>query len=277
MIRLAVAGATGRMGQSVLEVAAGDARFEIAAALTEPGCPLAGSTIRLGDHSLTIVEKLEADCDVLIDFTVAEGTMALLRTAVPRGMPMVIGATGHDAEQLRGIAEAAGTIPIVKASNFAVGVQAILGVLGRLVTELGDGYDVEIVETHHRHKIDAPSGTALTIVEEIRKARGRSPQFCPLTDDTEEGKPRGKVVFGRYGRTGERSPDEIGVHAIRMGETVGCHEIHFSGHGETVTIGHTAHSRETFAAGALLAAAWVVGKPPGLYSMREVMASPRGR
>ena len=161
---------------------------------------------------------------------------------------------------------------IVKAANFSIGMQALLNVVGRVAVELGEEYDVEIVETHHRHKIDAPSGTALTIVAEIQKALNPSrereradPVASPLVGGA-------GLVFGRQGTVGERPKGQIGVHAVRMGDIVGQHEIHFSGPGETITIRHTAQSRETFAAGALRAAAWVIGKPPGLYSMRDVLA-----
>lgn len=241
MIRLAVAGAKGRMGRCVTDLASRDPRFEVAAAID-----LGAST------------SLPA-CDVLIDFTNAEGTMEWLPACATRLVPMVIGATGHDQSQHARIVDAARIIPIVRAANFSIGIQVILNALGRIATELGDDYDVEIVETHHRHKIDAPSGTALNLLEQVHQSRDRKG-----ADD---------VVFGRHGKTGERPKRQIGVHAIRMGEVVGQHEIHFSGPGETITIRHTAHSRETFAAGALRAAAWIVGKPPGLYSMRNVLGT----
>ncbi len=268
MIKLAVAGATGRMGRAVIDVVSQDDRFEIAAALTAPGCPTAGSTVRANDRDVIVTEKLNAGCDVLIDFTVADGTMVWLEACEDRNLSMVIGATGHDGEQVQRIEKTARTIPIVKASNFAVGIQAILGIVRQLVTELGDGYDVEVVESHHRYKIDAPSGTALTLVDEVQSARARS-----SSPDAVPGSPqRDAVVFGRHGRTGTRPPGQIGVHAIRRGGTIGHHEIHFSGHNETITLRHTAHSRETFATGALRAAAWVAGQTPGLYSMRDVLA-----
>ena len=259
MIRLAVAGAAGRMGRCVLELAARDPRFEITAAL------VAG-------------EKLRADCDVVIDFTDSAGTMQWLEACGTRRVPMVIGATGHDEAQLARIAQVARSIPIVKAANFSVGMQTVLNVLGGIAKELGDEYDVEIVETHHRHKIDAPSGTAKAMVEQIvaaRPFRTRSASDGPGADPLAgaRGSDSTPVVFGRWGKVGERPKGEIGVHSIRMGEIVGQHEIHFSGPGETITIRHTAHSRETFAAGALRAAAWIIGKPPGLYSMRNVLGT----
>lgn len=258
VIRLTVAGATGRTGRCVLELASHDERFEIAAALTKPECPTIGSTVGVGDRAVVVSEILDTTCDVLIDFTVADGTTAWLEVCRERRIPMVIGATGHSDHQLSQIKEAAGAIPILKATNFSVGIQAILNIVGRMARELGERYDLEIVETHHRHKVDAPSGTALTLVEQIAAATGRT-----AADD---------VIFGRHGQVGRRPTGQIGVHAVRMGELVGCHEIHFSGPGETVTVRHTAHSRDTFAAGALRAAAWIVGKPPGLYAMRDAVA-----
>lgn len=255
-IQLAVAGAAGRMGRIVLELAGRSDRFTVSAALTAPGLAPPGATVRCDDRNLPLVETLETACDVLIDFTVAEGTMVWLEVCERHRLPMLIGTTGHSDEQMARIRSASRTIPIVKAGNCSVGVQAMMNVLGRLAKELGDGYDVEIVETHHRHKLDAPSGTALAMLDEMARATGRT---------------RDDAVFGRHGRTGERPQGQIGVHAVRMGEIVGRHEVHFSGPGETITITHTAHSRETFAAGALRAAAWLVGREPGLYSMRNVL------
>jgi len=260
MIRIALAGAAGRMGRCVLELAAHDPRFEVAAA------------IDLGTQQPVPV------CDALIDFTDSAGTMQWLEVCEARRVPMVIGATGHDEAQISRIAQVARNIPIVKAVNFSVGMQVVLNVLGRIANELGNEYDVEIVETHHRHKIDAPSGTANAMVEQIVAARpirtrsasdgpGVDPLACARGSDTIP------VLFGRHGQVGERPKGQIGVHAVRMGEIVGQHEIHFSGPGETITIRHAAHSRETFAAGALRAAAWIIGKPPGMYSMRNVLGT----
>ena len=258
MIELAVAGASGRMGQAVLSLAAGDERFSVSAALVEPGCPTCGTTMRLGDRDVTIADKMATSCDVLIDFTVPSGTMRWLGHCERAKVPMVIGATGHDEDQLARIHLATSTIPIVKAANFSVGVSVITDLAARLARQLGDDYDIEIVETHHRHKIDAPSGTALAILDEILRATGRT---------REE-----HVVFGRHGETGTRPAGQIGVHALRLGETVGHHEIQFSGQGESITIRHAVDSRAPFAAGALRAAAWVVGRQTGLYSMRDLLS-----
>lgn len=254
MIRLAVAGASGRTGSRVVELASRDERFEVVFALTRSDCPDLGKPIQVGRRELSITDTIDGGCDVLIDFTVAEGTMAWLEVCRTRSLAMVIGATGHSEEQMARIRKAASEIPIVAASNFSIGIQTLLGVVGRIARELGDAYDVEIVEAHHRGKIDAPSGTALSLADEIAQATGRT---------------REDVIFGREGKTGQRPKGQIGVHAIRMGDIVGAHDIHFSGPGETITLRHTAHSRDTFAAGALRASAWISGKRPGLYSTRD--------
>lgn len=310
MIKLAVAGASGRMGQAVLELAASHQRFKVVAALTTEDDPRAGEIVVVGPAKVKLTsefphgKKGQPDalppCGVLVDFTLAEGTMHWLAECERLRIPMVVGATGHTHQQLEKIAAAAHTIPIVKATNFSSGIQAIIDCLSVLVTELGSPYDVEIVETHHRHKLDAPSGTALSLAEAIRAAREKSPNAQPpmvfaadaknatLPGDVgrpheptrneceataaERSQPRTRLTFGRHGRTSERGEGEIGIHAVRMGDIVGQHEIHFCGCGETITLKHAAHSRETFAAGALRAAAWVVAQQPGLYSMKDVLA-----
>ncbi len=262
MIRVAIAGACGRTGRSVIEFAASDDRFEIAGALTSRGCSDAGTTIRVANQDILITDALEAECDVLIDFSIPAGTMAWLEVCREKAIAMVIGVTGHSDDQLARIHEAGELIPIVKASNFSIGIQTLLEVAGSLAKKLGDKYDAEIVEAHHRHKIDAPSGTALALADAIATATGRS---------------RNDVVFGREGRTGERPKGQIGVHAIRMGDIVGQHEVHFSGPGETITLRHAVHSRDPFAAGALRAAAWIIKKPPGLYSAHDSEAFSQSR
>jgi 4-hydroxy-tetrahydrodipicolinate reductase len=259
MIRVAVAGAAGRMGRCVLELANADTTMDIVAALVPENDPLCGRSIRAGEQEFTATHRLTAPCDVLVDFTVADGTMAWLACCRERRIPMVIGATGHDEKQIAAIQKAAGDIPIVKASNFSVGIQTLLGLIGTIAAGLGPEYDIEIVETHHRNKVDAPSGTALTLLDAIKKSTERSG--------------KSDVVFGRSGPTGARPAGQIGVHALRMGEIVGTHEIHFSGPGETLTITHQAHARTTFAAGALRAARWVAQRPPGLYTTTDVLSS----
>jgi 4-hydroxy-tetrahydrodipicolinate reductase len=256
MIRLAVAGAAGRMGRCVLDMAVRDERFSIAAALTIPNDPALGTPLHLSQSSVVLVDRLDTPCDVLIDFTVQGGTRVWLEECRRRGIPMVIGATGQDAETLSRIREAAREIPIVKAGNFSRGIQAVLRIAAALARQLGPEYDIEIVETHHRHKLDAPSGTALAIFDEIAAA-------CEWLQGDD-------VVHGRSGRLPERPKTQVGIHSVRMGEIIGQHEIHWSGPGESITVRHVAHSRDAFAAGALRAAAWLVTRPPGLYGMNDV-------
>jgi 4-hydroxy-tetrahydrodipicolinate reductase len=172
---------------------------------------------------------------------------------------MVIGTTGHDEAARARICDAARRIPIVMAANFSVGVDVLRRALGDVVRRLGADFDIEIVETHHRLKVDAPSGTALLLAREIEQARSRAAGRNV------------KFVHGREGAAGPRKADEVGIHAVRMGEIVGQHEVYLSGPGETIMLKHTAHSRDTFAAGALRAAAWIVGKPVGEYSLSDVL------
>lgn len=256
MIRLAIAGAAGRMGRCILTCASRDERFTITTALTSSDCPYLNQTVCVDNKDLLFRNSLEEPCDVLIDFTLPAGTMHWLEVCASKKIPMVIGATGHTDQQIQAIEKVSTFTPIVKAPNCSVGIQAITNILKKLAKELGAEYDVEIVETHHRNKIDAPSGTALALAQAIAKATHRS------KDD---------FIIGRSGQTGPRPDDQIAIHSVRMGEIVGQHEIHFSGLGETVTVRHTAHSRDTFAAGALRAASWIIHQPPGLYSMKEVL------
>lgn len=260
MIRLAIAGAAGRMGRTVLELAAKTADMEVVCGLVAPSSPEDGRVLPFGDRTIPLSEKLNVECDVLLDVSMPAGTAAWLKFCEHRDIPMVIGVTGHSENQMTRIREAAHQIPIIFAANFSVGLNAILDILQPLVRRLGDGFDVEIVETHHRDKVDAPSGTALTLIEEIQRGRGSG-----------VGQQSG-VIFGRQGKVGPRVQGQIAVHAVRMGEVVGQHEIHFSGPGETISIKHQAHSREAFAAGALRAAQWIVQQGAGFYSMRDVLA-----
>lgn len=248
------------MGRCILELAARTPDIEIVAGLVAPSSPEVGATAHAGDRPIVLADKLDMECDVLVDVSMPLGTTAWLNYCEHREIPMVIGVTGHSDNQLTRIREAAHQIPIVFAANFSVGLNSILDLLQPLVRRLGHGFDMEIVETHHRQKVDAPSGTAIAIVEELQRAR------------EQEGDSNSRMIFGRHGRVGPRADAEIGVHAVRMGDVVGQHEIHFSGPGETITIRHTAHSRDAFAAGALRAAQWIVQQGAGFYSMRDVLA-----
>ena len=257
MIRLAVAGALGRTGQAVLAEADRDERFEVVAALIEAGAAPRGATVNAGDRQVSLTSELRVECDVLIDFTLPAGTIQWVNKCVGLRLPLVTGTTGLNAEQTARLQAASRTIPVVHASNFSVGIHLLRQAATLLAQELGPGFDIEIVEAHHRHKQDAPSGTALSILDDLLEVTGGSREQ--------------NAVFGREGHTGPRRPGQIGVHALRLGEVVGKHEVHFSSAGETVTISHAAHSRAAFAAGALRAAEWVVGKPPGFYGIEDVV------
>lgn len=260
-VRLGIAGASGRMGQRVVALAAVDGRFELVCALTEASDPRLGKPVFFpsSDDSGGVVLETRRSraCDVLIDFSSPTGTLAHLADCVLDGSAMVIGTTGHDAAALGAIGEAARSIAVLRASNFSLGVNLLISLVEQAAAALGPEFDIEIVEAHHRRKVDAPSGTALSLVEAAARGRGVSRE--------------GRVVTGREGTVGPRPAGQIGVHAVRMGDVVGEHDVHFGGPGETLTLRHSALSRDTFASGALRAAAWVAGRPAGQYSMAQVL------
>ena len=262
MIRLAIAGATGRTGSRVLELAGHDDQFEVVAALVAPGSLVIGGKTQCGQRNLAFCDTLKECCDVLIDFTTPAGTMSWLDVCQKQGIALVCGVTGHDDRHLSRLAEAARQIPVLHASSFSCGIEVLGRLIVQLAQELGPAYDVEIIETHHRHKVDAPSGTAMTLLARLAEATGRTMQS--------------NAIFGRSGPTAERPTGQIGVHSVRMGDHVGTHEVHFSGLGETLTIRHVAHSRDIFAAGALRAAAWIVRQPSvSLYTLGDMMSASR--
>jgi 4-hydroxy-tetrahydrodipicolinate reductase len=194
---------------------------------------------------------------VAIDFTRPEGTLALIDACVGAGKALVIGTTGFDEAGKARIAEAAEVVPVVFAANYSVGVTLCLNLLDMAARALGDDYDVEVIEAHHRYKVDAPSGTALAMGEVLAEALGRDLKEC--------------AVYGRQGHTGERDRKTIGFETIRGGDIVGDHTVLFAGLGERVEITHKASSRMTFARGAVRAAEWTLQRPAGLYDMRDVL------
>ena len=248
-MKIAVAGAGGRMGRSLIEAAAADPELELVAALDMPKSAALGT--QAGGLKVTSELGAIAAADVLLDFTRPEGTLAHLKHA----KAMVIGTTGFTEEDKGSIAEAARRIPIVMAANFAVGVNVTYKLAETAAKILGDAYDVEIVEAHHRHKVDAPSGTALHLGQIVAQALNR-----PL-----------QAVHGRKGDIGERKPKEIGFHSIRGGDIVGEHSVIFAGSGERVEVTVRSQSRATYAAGALRAAKWLKDRKPGLYGMGDVL------
>ncbi|MEE9297058.1 MAG: 4-hydroxy-tetrahydrodipicolinate reductase, partial [Phycisphaerae bacterium] len=235
-----------------------DPRFELVAAITCRDDPRLGQPLNTGSLTIIATDTCRTSYDVMVDFSMPAGTMQWLEHCLACGSAMVIGATGHTAQQLQRITAASRKIAILRDSNFSVGISVLKSLVGDVAKRLGETYDIEIIEHHHNQKIDAPSGTAVSLTNTLAEATGR---------DAEK-----DVVHGRRGRTGIRPRRQIGVHAVRMGDLVGHHEVHFSGPGETLSLTHTAHSRDTFAHGALEAAAWIVDQPPGLYHMGDVLA-----
>lgn len=263
-VRLAIGGAAGRMGQSLLRVSAEHPDTEVVAALEHASSPALGEDSGLlagiGGNGVKVTDGLpqqENGPDVLIEFTTPEATLAHVRLCRQRGLAMVIGTTGLNEEQKRAIAQAAVEIPIVMAPNMSVGVNLMFALMRTTARVLREDYDVEIIEAHHRHKVDAPSGTALRLGEIAAEELGRS-----LAVD---------AVYGRQGQVGARDKNSIGFATIRGGDIVGDHTALFAGNGERVEISHRASSRQTFAGGALRAAIWLMDQPPGLYDMQDVL------
>jgi 4-hydroxy-tetrahydrodipicolinate reductase len=216
---------------------------------SEPGIEMVGQC-DLGDA----IEPAMKGCDVAIDFSQANAIEEICRAAIENGRRLVIGTTGHSAAQRAMIDKAAQSIPIVLASNFSIGVNALFWLTRKTAQLLGPEFDLEIVEMHHRLKKDAPSGTAKTLAEILQKARKIE-----------------KILHGREGDVGQRDQSEIGIHSIRGGDVVGDHTVVFAGPGERLELTHRASSRDTFAKGALRAAGWIIDRPPGLYSMQDVL------
>jgi 4-hydroxy-tetrahydrodipicolinate reductase len=262
-LNVAVAGASGRMGQMLIEAVLGAQDMRLAGALDVAASPMLGQDAAafLGRRSgVAVTADLGAglaDADVLIDFTRPEGTVAHLAECRRRGVGMVIGTTGFDAGQKAQIGAAASEIAIVMAPNMSVGVNVVLKLLDVAARALANGYDIEIVEAHHRHKVDAPSGTALKMGEVVAAALGRDLAQCG--------------VYARQGHTGERDPSTIGFSAVRGGDIVGDHTVLFAGTGERIEITHRAASRAGYAQGSLRAARFLAGRKSGLYGMDAVL------
>jgi 4-hydroxy-tetrahydrodipicolinate reductase len=245
------------MGREVARVALEDESFELVGGVVEAQAPELGADLgelcSWGRAGVAATIEPPAGADALVEFTTPEATVEHLGY----GRPVVIGTTGLSDEQLARVEEAAGNVPIVLAPNMSLGVNLVREVVRELTEKLGAGYDVEIVEAHHRNKVDAPSGTALLLARAAAEGRDRN------LDEIS--------VYGREGRS-PRGEGEIGIHALRGGAVVGEHRVIFYGLGEEVEVAHRALSRRTFATGALRAARFVAGAPPGLYSMRDVLA-----
>jgi 4-hydroxy-tetrahydrodipicolinate reductase len=261
--KIAIAGAAGRMGRRLVALASADPDLRIVAALEQAGSPAlgtdAGTLAAIPSLALPVTETAAAEFDVLVDFSLPLGTACWLQICQDAGRPIVIGTTGQTDPQLQQIRDAGKAIAVLKAPNMSVGVNVLLRLTRELARILDASYDIEITETHHRFKIDAPSGTALALCDAVRQGR----QLV--------GTPVPSVTYGRHGPIGQRPAGQVGLHSLRIGDSVGEHTIAFGTLGESITITHTAHSRDTFATGALRAAKWIVDKPPGLYDMQNVL------
>ena len=264
MVKIAVIGATGRMGKVLVEAVQLADSAQMGAAIVPPDSSLLGADIGevvgLGKLGLTIAGALDEvvdDFDVLIDFTTPELTMTNLDFCRRTGKGIVIGTTGLSEEQKERLNQAAADIPIVFAPNMSVGVNLALKLLKIAAEVLGDDADIEIIEAHHRYKKEAPSGTALRMGEAVAEALGRDLKSC--------------AVYGREGITGERSRETIGFATVRAGDVVGDHTVLFASEGERLEITHKASSRMTFAKGAVRAATWLKGRECGLFDMRDVL------
>jgi 4-hydroxy-tetrahydrodipicolinate reductase len=261
--RICVAGASGRMGRMLVEAVSQADDCQLSGALDVPGCPGIGldPAAFLGLSSgISITSELSAGLshtDVLIDFTRPEGTLAHLAVCRELGVNLVIGTTGFTDAQKAQIAEASQDIAIVFAPNMSVGVNVTLKLLEMAAKALSTGYDIEIVEAHHRHKVDAPSGTALKMGEVIAGALGRDLKDC--------------AVYAREGVTGERDPSSIGFATIRGGDIVGDHTVLFAGTGERIEISHKSSSRVSYAQGSLRAVRFLAGRTSGLFDMADVL------
>ena len=266
-VRLAIAGAGGRMGQALIEAALALPDVVLAAALDIDGSPAMGHDAgeRFGRATGIMVgsdvQSLLRGTDVLIDFTRPEGTLAHVAACAAAGVGVVVGTTGLNDAQKADLAAHARSVPIVCAANMSVGVVVLLSLVEQAAAKLGPGYDIEIVEMHHRHKVDAPSGTALQLGAAAASGSGRNLADC--------------AVYAREGHTGERAPGAIGFASLRGGDVVGEHTVVFAGTGERVELSHRATSRQNFASGALRAAVFIAKQraagQTGLFDMQDVL------
>ena len=261
MTRVLVVGACGRMGQTLVRMIEGSADLRLGAALEHAAHPQLGREVAQGVKLGADVRAACAEADVAIDFSSHASTLALLGAAETRGLPLVLGTTGLDqaAEVEARVARASERLAIVRAANFSIGVTVLLELVAEAARRL-EGYEIDVLEMHHDQKRDAPSGTALALARSAATARGQDLQHA--------------AVYERHGQMGVRDPKAIGLQALRLGDSVGEHTVYFAGPGERVELAHRALSRENFAAGALRAARWLAGRKPGLYGMRDVLASP---
>lgn len=263
-IKVGVIGAGGRMGRMLIEAVQDNSQTALNSAIERQGSSLvgadAGEVAAIGRLDVQIVDDLKTvinDIDVLIDFSLPDATEQNMQICAAHKVAMVIGTTGFNEQQEKVLAKASEQVAIVYAGNYSTGVNLSLKLLGMAAKAFGTDADVEVIEAHHKHKIDAPSGTAYMMAEAVAEARGQN-----LKD---------VAVYGREGQTGEREAGSIGIHAIRGGEIIGDHTVMFIADGEVVEITHRARARMTFAAGAVRAATWVIKQEVGQYNMQDVL------
>ncbi|HZI14782.1 MAG TPA: 4-hydroxy-tetrahydrodipicolinate reductase [Myxococcus sp.] len=255
MTRTVITGVSGRMGGTLLRLARAAEGLQVVGATVRPGkAPVDAGGVPVADDLGRALDAAKAD--VVIDFTSAEASVAHARACAARGVAMVVGSTGFTPESTAALAGCAKAIPIVAAPNTSVGVNLVFRVAAELARVLGPGFDVEILEAHHRMKKDAPSGTALRLAEVLASALGRT------QDD---------FTMAREGQIGARPASEIGIQTLRGGDVVGEHTVYFLGEGERIELTHRATNRDQFGLGALRAARWVAGRAPGLYDMADVL------
>jgi 4-hydroxy-tetrahydrodipicolinate reductase len=264
MIRVAVTGAGGRMGREIIRIVSETEGVVLSGAVEREDHPAVGHDVGLvaglGEMGVRVADGVGAvlpSSDVLIDFTTPSASLAHLEAVRREGKAVVIGSTGFTPEQKEEVRRKSSEARVFFAPNMSVGVNVLFKVVADVARLLGEGFDVEIVETHHRYKKDAPSGTALGLAEAVARALDRD-----LGTD---------AVYGRRGMPGERSPREIGIHAVRSGDVVGDHTVVFGGLGERIELTHKASSRETFARGAVRAARWLPAQRPGVYDMMDLL------
>ena len=260
LTKLGVIGTAGRMGRRIVALSVESEQFDLMAATEFEGSDTIGLDVGtlagIGAFGLNVCESLNGHPDVVIDFSLPEGTMVALDVCRRKGVPMIIGTTGMTESQLAHLADCASEIPIVYAGNYSMGINLLTRLIEQAAKTLGLDYDIEVTESHHRFKKDAPSGTAIMLAKAACDGRG-----VDLND---------VAVQGRSGQA-LRVEGEIGMHALRLGDTVGEHVVQFGNLGETITLSHSAHTRDTFVRGAMRAATWIIGKKPGLYDMCDVL------
>jgi len=252
--KLAICGAAGRMGGRILALSKDGGFFDIIAAIERKDHPDIGKDAADG---VKLADSYPPGADVVIDFSTPAATESTIDYCRKNGAALVLGTTGLTTEQMEKLKTACKKIPAVYATNMSVGMNVLFAMAPKVAAMLGEQYDIEIIEQHHRFKKDAPSGSALTLAENICSATGRDLANC--------------ITHGRSGREALRRKGDICIHAVRAGDITGIHSVIFGTLGETITLNHTAHSPDTFAQGALRAGRWVIGKKAGLYSMTDVL------